>query len=512
MEEKEKESEFKEETDFKEEIIILDRPVLLRGPSRKLNSKIIGKKTILGKVRLKSKTKLIKPKKSNAEFLIDSIVKSYWTSKWKNQIIIMKYSRIGYNKKRGDFRSLCMKLNHSMKYHQYLYLTKLFDKMEKLPMKEGIKHDEYYGKLKLVSNNINKKDKVEENNIKNKNGNIIYDDIGKIEIKIDIPKIVEVEFKPEDELMIQKEKINENNNNQIIEGKIEIEKEPIPKLINLKNDKKIIEQKDNIENNNKKNDDKENIELINIDNSNKGINININENGKINKIEIKEEIIEPIKVEQKEENNKNENVLLNQILINKIDFKGNYNNENIDNYYINKNEDEENSKVENNNIIKENFKNLIQGQNLVQKIIEVKVEKDEDIPNKGKILEEHIEIIENKPLKEKEKIIIYENTENRGTKKEVIKTEIDFFKEGIKDKNGDNITLKVKKDGYNLSKKIKRIKDNYLGINDEKDISDKKRKSLDIDIKYNGIEIEEEENEKKENKENKKRKMSDFYN
>ena len=214
MEEKEKESEFKEEPDFKEEIIILDRPVMLRGPPRKLNSKIIGKKTILGRVGLKSNNKPIKPKKSNAQFLIDSIVKTYWTSKWKEQITIMKYSRIGYNKKRGDFRSLCIKLNHSMKYHQYLYLTKLFDKMEKLPMKEGIKHDENYGKLKLVSKRINKKDNEEEN--KNKNENIIYDDIGKIEIKIDIPKIVEVEFKPEDELLTEKEKINENNNNQII--------------------------------------------------------------------------------------------------------------------------------------------------------------------------------------------------------------------------------------------------------------------------------------------------------
>ena len=53
----------------------------------------------------------------------------------------MKFARTGFNKKRGDFRSLCMKLVHSMSYHQYLNIIKLFDKMDKLPKKEEIKHD-----------------------------------------------------------------------------------------------------------------------------------------------------------------------------------------------------------------------------------------------------------------------------------------------------------------------------------------------------------------------------------
>ena len=48
----------------------------------------------------------------------------------------MKYSKQGFNKKRGNFRSFCMKMNNAVKYHQYVYLAKLFDKMEKMPKKE----------------------------------------------------------------------------------------------------------------------------------------------------------------------------------------------------------------------------------------------------------------------------------------------------------------------------------------------------------------------------------------
>ena len=164
MENKEKAAE------YREEIIILDNPTL-KNQTKKLNPKIIGKKTILRK-GLKSNPPLQNspPKKSNAQSLIESIIKTYWTSKWKEQITIMKYSRVGYNKKRGDFRYLCMKLNHAMKYHQYLYLTKLFDNMEKLPIKPNVKHDDLYGKIKLINKNDNKTKNNEQ--IENKNENI----------------------------------------------------------------------------------------------------------------------------------------------------------------------------------------------------------------------------------------------------------------------------------------------------------------------------------------------------
>ena len=218
--------EKKEKDSFPEfvEEIIEDIPIK-KSENRKLNSKLIlGKKTILKKKKLLSPQSQPQPptptptpqsqkieKKSNAEFLVESIVKTYWVSKWKEQLLIMKYSKQGFNKKRGTFRSFCMKMNNAMKYHQYLYLAKLFDKMEALPKKENIKHDKNFGKLILVKNNsyINEDLKI-ENEINNE-----------IEININLPEIQEVEYKPENEEENIDIKINENINEN--KEKMEIE-------------------------------------------------------------------------------------------------------------------------------------------------------------------------------------------------------------------------------------------------------------------------------------------------
>ena len=216
--------EKKEKDSFPEfvEEIIEDIPIK-KSENRKLNSKLIlGKKTILKKKKLlspQSQTPTPTPtpqsqkieKKSNAEFLVESIVKTYWVSKWKEQLLIMKYSKQGFNKKRGTFRSFCMKMNNAMKYHQYLYLAKLFDKMEALPKKENIKHDKNFGKLILVKNNSNINEDLKiENEINNE-----------IEININLPEIQEVEYKPENEEENIDIKINENINEN--KEKMEIE-------------------------------------------------------------------------------------------------------------------------------------------------------------------------------------------------------------------------------------------------------------------------------------------------
>ena len=199
-----KETEKEKEKDAFVEEIIDDRH--LKRPSKL----IIGKKTILKKKKLSSpppQPSLLEKqnieKKSNAEFLVESIVKTYWVSKWKEQLLIMKYSKQGFNKKRGTFRSFCMKMNNAMKYHQYLYLAKLFDKMEALPKKENIIHDKNYGKLMLVKNNNNNKN---INDINDEDKKIEKEINNEIEININLPEIQMVEFKPENN-----EKIKENN-------------------------------------------------------------------------------------------------------------------------------------------------------------------------------------------------------------------------------------------------------------------------------------------------------------
>ena len=226
---------------FVEEIID-DRPI--KRPSKL----IIGKKTILKKKKLSSPSppppltsqkEQNMEKKSNAEYLVESIVKTYWVSKWKEQLLIMKYSKQGFNKKRGTFRSFCMKMNNAMKYHQYLYLAKLFDKMEALPKKETIVHYKNYGKLMLVKNNNNNDNIINIKNINDEDKKIENEINNEIEININLPEIHEVDYKPENDEknfeMKNNEKIHENN---IINMDIEEnnEKEKI-KEINKENKK-----------------------------------------------------------------------------------------------------------------------------------------------------------------------------------------------------------------------------------------------------------------------------------
>ena len=199
MEEKDNKSE------FKEEIVMINRPTILRegGKPIKITPKLLGKRILLGKV-LKNKIISIDPqpehnKKSNAFFLIETIMKTYWASKWKDQVNILKYSKTGFNQKRADFRNLCMKLNNSIKYHQYLYLIKLFNNMDKLPTKPNIIHDNNYGKIKIVDKNFSKK-----------KGN---DEKGESEgFQLEFH---EEEYKPENE---DNKEINDNKKNNIIDN------------------------------------------------------------------------------------------------------------------------------------------------------------------------------------------------------------------------------------------------------------------------------------------------------
>ena len=215
MEKKEKE----ENQEFKEEFI--EEIPKIKPDTKKFISKIIlGKKTIL-KRKMVPPPVIIDPprieKKTNADILVESIVKTYWISKWKSQLQIMKYSKQGFNKKRGDFRHFCMKMNNAMRYHQYLYLAKLFDKMEKMPKKDNIQHNNNFGKLIFVKNNSNNINIGDINNIMIKTENKIQNnDINDKDIKINLPDIEEIEYKPDN--------INKQNNEKNKEEKMNIEK------------------------------------------------------------------------------------------------------------------------------------------------------------------------------------------------------------------------------------------------------------------------------------------------
>jgi hypothetical protein len=342
-----------------------------------------------------------------------------------------------------------------MKYHQYLYLAKLFDKMEQLPAKPEVRHDESYGKLKLVYKNDNKMN--ENNKIKENDNIVIDDDFVKVEIKIDIPQVIEVEYKPEDEIKIEKNDEGENKNKEI---KIEKENESAPRLI-MKN-KKIIKRKIN------------NIKINQIKEE-KGDNNEIHLNENTNKNKIKEEIIETKK--EIEENNEVKNKVENKPKI------------------INKSE-----------IGKKREINFLQNLNKTIKEVtrDIKLEKEEKNENKTKQV--HMEIIgDNNQIKDKD-CLKSKNIKPINKECNINKEEKQKISEGINDKKEENNDLRL---GRHMSNSMKRFQENYLGPNCTKENSEKKRNSVEH-INYNedmSVDEDEEENYKM----NRKRKLSDFY-
>ena len=347
---------------------------------------------------------------------------------------------MGYNKKRADFRNLCMKLNHSIKYHHYLYLTKLFDNMEKMPLKAGVKHDDFYGKIKLVNKNIDE-EKIDNGeklmNKENKaDNNIIFNNV---EIAMDIPKISEVEYNPERKLEIEKGK----DNKLIIKGEMEIENESPQKLIKIKKEKKSIKRKninndniikikednniDNVNNNSKNetniesnNNTKHFIEILR-DAIKKVSGKNIkNENILFNNKDIKEDNIEPIKNEIRDESDSlKQSLLVEKNPEEKIQFVGGNNNL-LDNK---KGENKENT----------NKEIIISQEKKEEKIIEIQTS-----PQKMEIKIENEEI-SNKPKEEKVEKIIEEEGESKGT----------VFR------------VKIKGKKTSLKRKIKKIKEKF---------------------------------------------------
>ena len=353
------EKEINEDSEFKEEII-LEIPKKI-SPPKNINTKLRGKKTILK--RKKNPTTDSNPvdnikiqNKSNAEFLIESIMKTFWVSKWKDQLLTMKYSRQGFNKKRGDFRGFCMKMNKAMKYHQYLYLAKLFDKMESFPKKEDIEHDDYYGKLKFVKNNSIKFDEGSDLIITNNNQKEINN-------KINCNEIIEIEFNSEDaKEQIKINEKNDNNDNDIVTNNEKIGKLIKKKtIIKKKKDQENLDNKginNSEENNLNKNEINNIISLDNILTGQKEMQDNhYNDNNKQkDKQEEKKETqinnqIEIKKVEEEHFDKDNDINIIDKDNKNNIIEKLNDNNDN--------NELIENKKIKNNNFqSEENFEDL----------------------------------------------------------------------------------------------------------------------------------------------------------
>ena len=135
------------------------------------NEEIIAKENTKSKM-IKGKTSLVRKnqkqiqeqvkEKTPSENLLEQIIISFCIDKWQKNIQVMKHRVASKsNKQSKNLRHFIHVLENITRYHTYLYLMELFEKMSQMPYPEGLVHDPDYGKIILV-NNGKKEDKNEK--------------------------------------------------------------------------------------------------------------------------------------------------------------------------------------------------------------------------------------------------------------------------------------------------------------------------------------------------------------
>ena len=176
------------------------------------------KKTILGKINLNSAPSGELLPVTLADVLIDEIAKNFFLRKLHHQILSKKYSKQGFNKKRQLFLKLFSKIRCVVKYHKYLYLTKLLDNMENCTEKGEIEINCDFDKIKIVckNKNIEKENNNEKNDSKNEEND---ENEAKAETK-NVINDANIEIKKQEK--DKEEKVNKKNEIDNEDKKIEV--------------------------------------------------------------------------------------------------------------------------------------------------------------------------------------------------------------------------------------------------------------------------------------------------
>ena len=184
------------------------------------------------------KTKnLNNPKENKAEFLLKTIFKAFYLSTWKRKISAMKYFSRAYNPRRINFKKLITQISLALKQHKFGYFNEIYSNMDSLPMPKNIKHDIYFGTIRIVNKEVLKKknsDKMtmlENNKNENKVEGIKTEKIEtkktmneEEQLKEQKDKKIEIskyeKYKPNSNININEKTNKENiNNNNIITTK-----------------------------------------------------------------------------------------------------------------------------------------------------------------------------------------------------------------------------------------------------------------------------------------------------
>ena len=146
-------------------------------------------------------------KENSASFLLKLIIKAYYLSTWKKKIKALKYYSRKTNKQRMNFKKLISEISQVINQCKSKYFDEIYNKIDKLPVPQNVKHDKNYGTLYIVNKDVLNKKNLGNNKANVSNNNDI--------LKYMVPEYINVINERKNNINLNEDRYTENYADEI---------------------------------------------------------------------------------------------------------------------------------------------------------------------------------------------------------------------------------------------------------------------------------------------------------
>ena len=146
-------------------------------------------------------------KENSASFLLKLIIKAYYLSTWKKKIKALKYYSRKTNKQRMNFKKLISEISQVINQCKSKYFDEIYNKIDKLPVPQNVKHDKNYGTLHIVNKDVLNKKNLGNNKANVSNNNDI--------LKYMVPEYINVINERKNNINLNEDRYTENYADEI---------------------------------------------------------------------------------------------------------------------------------------------------------------------------------------------------------------------------------------------------------------------------------------------------------
>ena len=146
-------------------------------------------------------------KENSASFLLKLIIKAYYLSTWKKKIKALKYYSRKTNKQRMNFKKLISEISQVINQCKSKYFDEIYNKIDKLPVPQNVKHDKNYGTLYIVNKDVLNKKNLGNNKANVSNNNDI--------LKYIVPEYINVINERKNNINLNEDRYTENYADEI---------------------------------------------------------------------------------------------------------------------------------------------------------------------------------------------------------------------------------------------------------------------------------------------------------